>query len=297
MNTAASAPPTSSAPPGASLQEVLGRLGKTPQDHKYGHGHALVLAGGSGQGGAARLAARGALRIGAGLVTVGCPPAAIAEHAAQLNAIMLTPIDSGDELTAQLDDPRINALCLGPAMGQGPRTDALVQAALTARRATVLDADALSFYHDQPEALFARTHDRCVLTPHAGEFARLFPDHATTLTREQLHAGGAEKLAVTVRAAQRAGCVVVLKGAATTIADPAGRTARHDRPAPWLATAGTGDVLAGIVTGLMARGLDAFDAARAAVWLHAEAARRFGPGLIAEDIPEALPRVLKALGH
>lgn len=266
--------------------------------HKYDHGHALVLSGGQGRSGAARLAARAALRIGAGLVSVAAPPEAMAECAAQLTAIMLRPLADTTAFAAILEDRRLNAICLGPGLGLGPAHD-LVPVALAARRATVLDADALGAFAHQPEALFAALHADVVLTPHDGEFARLFPDLAARLAAPA-KAGPAYSRVDAVRAAAaRAGCVVLLKGRDTVIADPAGvcivHAATGARSVPYLATAGAGDVLAGFITGLMARGMPARGAAAAAAWLHVEVARRFGPGLIAEDLPEGLPEVLRAL--
>jgi hydroxyethylthiazole kinase-like uncharacterized protein yjeF len=276
----------------------LGRL----QGHKYSHGHALILSGGPGRTGAARLAARGALRVGAGLVTLGVPPAAQSESAAQVTAVMLARVEGEDDLAALLRDARISALCLGPGLGVDRR--GLVAAALDARvgetpRPTVLDADALTILAGEPE-LFARLHARCVLTPHAGEFARLFPDITGSRTGEGRDVPVLSKVDATREAARRAGCVVVFKGADTVIAGPDGRcvihAAHYERAAPWLATAGSGDVLAGFITGLLARGFQSLRAAEAATWLHVECARSFGPGLIAEDLPEELPKVFRALG-
>ncbi|CAM5486709.1 NAD(P)H-hydrate dehydratase [Frigidibacter albus] len=268
--------------------------------HKYRHGHALILSGGVGRGGAARLAARGALRIGAGLVTVACPASALIENAARLDAIMLRPLRGETEaeaLEALLEDSRINALCLGPGLGV-ERARELVPVALRARRATLLDADALTALAGDPE-LFALLHASCVLTPHAGEFARLFPDIAERLAAPATTGPAYSKVDATREAAARAGCTVLLKGPDTVIAAPSGRAAIsaavYDRAAPWLATAGAGDVLAGFITGLLARGLEPFSAASAAAWLHVEAARSFGPGLIAEDLPEQLTAVLRSL--
>ncbi|MBT8414303.1 MAG: NAD(P)H-hydrate dehydratase [Boseongicola sp.] len=268
-------------------------LAKSPEAHKYGHGHALVLTGGPGKTGAARLAARGALRMGAGLVTLGCPHPALFEVAAQTTAIMCRPLDGAPGLTEALDDARLNALCLGPGLGLGPDTQALVFAALNAGRATVLDADALTRFQNKPEILFAALHRGCLLTPHHGEFARLFPDFAETLSSVGPEAS--------VRAAAaRAGCTVLLKGAETHISDETGQSfvvrTTGENAAPWLATAGSGDVLAGFATGLMARGMPPLKAAGTAAWLHSAAARRFGPGLIAEDLPETLPKVFADLG-
>lgn len=267
--------------------------------HKYDHGHALVLSGPMGRSGAARLAARGALRVGAGLVTVAAPGSAMMECAAQLTAIMLRRCDGAEHLAAILVDKRLNALCLGPGLGVGQGTRELVLAALATGRATVLDADALTSFADDPEALFKRLHCDVVLTPHGGEFARLFPDLANRLTARPMSGPAYSKVEAAQDAAARAGCTVLFKGADTVIADPLGRCvindAFYDRAAPWLATAGSGDVLAGIMTGLLARGFGAFEAAEAAAWLHTEAARHIGPGLIAEDLPEALPTIFRRL--
>lgn len=267
--------------------------------HKFDHGHALVMSGPPGQGGAARLAARGALRIGAGLVTVGCPLRAVTEHAVQLTAIMVKGLDGTHGLGEILEDKRITGLCLGPGLGLGPATADLVRIALEAKRGTVLDADALSRFQRKPELLFDMLHDNCVLTPHGGEFARLFPDLAERLDAQE-NTGTYSKVDAAREAAKRAGCVVLFKGADTVIAAPDGRcsinAAVGDREVPWLATAGAGDVLAGMITGLLARGFDAMSAAETGAWLHVEAARSFGPGLIAEDLPEELPKVFRALG-
>lgn len=304
---------------------VLRWLGKSrPSEHKYAHGHALILSGPSGRGGAARLAARGALRIGAGVVTVGCPPDAIPENAARLDAIMLRPVEDGPALAEVLADKRVNALCLGPGLG----LDALGREVLAVAlgipvlgltrdpdptgaqggpggpgsgpgRGLVLDADALTILSQSPD-LFAALHGACVLTPHAGEFARLFPDIAAKLSKPATTGPAYSKVDATREAAKRAGCVVLYKGPDTVIADPSGRSAinsaHYDRAAPWLATAGSGDVLAGFITGLLARGYSPFDAACTGAWLHVECALSFGPGLIAEDLPEELPKVFRTLG-
>ncbi|TFL18683.1 NAD(P)H-hydrate dehydratase [Jannaschia formosa] len=266
--------------------------------HKFDHGHALVLAGGVGRGGAGRMAARAALRIGAGLVTVAPPPAALIENASRMDAIMLRAVRDGEALAALLEDARLNALCLGPGLGTGAREAGLVAVALAAKRATVLDGDALTLIAGDA-GLAGALHDRCVLTPHMGEFARLAPDLADRL-KAPAEAGPAySKLDAARDLAARLGGTVLLKGPDTVIAGTSGRaaihTAAYGREAPWLATAGAGDVLAGIVTGLLARGFDLSKACEAAVWLHVEAARAFGPGLIAEDLPEMLPRVLRDL--
>ncbi|MEC7961833.1 MAG: NAD(P)H-hydrate dehydratase [Pseudomonadota bacterium] len=273
-------------------------LNKGASSHKFSHGHALVLTGGSGKTGAARLAARGALRIGAGLVTLGVPPSAQMEVAAQITALMLTRVPDAAGLAEVLEDGRINALCLGPGLGLARARD-LVPVALAAARPTVLDADALSAYAEDPEALFAMLHERCVLTPHGGEFARLFPDINAKLQAPATKGPAYSKVDATRAAAKRAGCTVLFKGADTVIADPSGQCSVHaasyERSAPWLATAGAGDVLAGFITGLLARGFAPHQAAATAAYLHVDCARSFGPGLIAEDLPEQLPRVLNDL--
>ncbi len=284
------------------LSLPLGKGAAGPGAHKYGHGHALVLSGGAGRSGAARMAARGALRIGAGLVTLGVPGAAQLEVAMQVTAVMLRRVEDAESLRALLGDARLNALCLGPGLGL-ERARLLLPAALgpdVAPRPTLLDADALTAFEDAPDRLFERLHEACVLTPHGGEFSRLFPDMADRLSAVAATGPAFSRVDAAREAAARAGCVMVLKGADTVIAAPDGRCVLHaasyTRAAPWLATAGAGDVLAGMLTGLMARGVAPFDAARAAVWLHVEAARCFGSGLIAEDLPEALPGVLRDLG-
>ena len=270
----------------------------TSGTHKYSHGHALILSGGVGKGGAARLAARGALRVGAGAVTLGCPPAALIENAAQLNVVMLRKIKDVAALTEALEDTRINVLCLGPGMGVSDESRNLVEAGLKSGRAIVLDADALTLIgRDAP--LFALLHEKCILTPHAGEFARLFPDLAEKLAALATTGPAYSKVDATREAAKRAGCVVLFKGPDTVIANPSGRcsinASVYKRSAPWLATAGSGDVLAGIITGLLARGFAPMQAAETGAWLHTECALSFGPGLIAEDLPEELPKVFRTL--
>jgi ADP-dependent NAD(P)H-hydrate dehydratase / NAD(P)H-hydrate epimerase len=269
--------------------------------HKFAYGHALILSGGIASGGAARLAARGALRVGAGVVTLGCPPAAMMANAAQLNAVMLRPVRDAAALEAVLADRRINALCLGPGMGIGGREAEVLRIALQRRGEsipTVLDADALTMLASDAE-LFGLLHGGCILTPHAGEFARLFPDIAARLVEPTAQGPAYSKVDATRDAAKRAGCVVLFKGPDTVIAAPDGRcsinAALYERAAPWLATAGSGDVLAGFVTGLLAQGVAPMEAAETGAWLHVECARSFGPGLIAEDLPEELPKVFRSL--
>ena len=266
--------------------------------HKFDHGHALVLAGGVGRGGAGRLAARAALRIGAGLVTLAPPPAALIENACRLDAIMLRAVRDAEALAELLEDDRINALCLGPGLGTGVREASLVRAAISSGRLAVLDGDALTLLAAD-DTLRGALHKDCVLTPHMGEFARLAPDLAERLTAPAGRAAVYSKLDAARDLAARLGVTVLLKGADTVIARPDGRAAIHaaayGREAPWLATAGAGDVLAGLIAGLLARGFEPMQACEAAAWLHVEAARTFGPGLIAEDLPETIPAVLRAL--
>ncbi len=259
--------------------------------HKYDRGHAVVASGPSWSTGAARLAARGALRAGAGLVTIASPREALAVNAATNLAIMVRPVDNADELTLFLADRRFNAFAIGPGLGVGEKTCELVLAALAGERAAVLDADAITSFSDQPARLaeaLRRRKQATILTPHEGEFSRYFG----ALDRQTQVGSKLERARV---AARLTGAIVLLKGADTVVAAHDGRAAIAANAPAYLATAGSGDVLTGIATGLLAQGMPAFEAAAAAVWLHGEAARVFGPGLISEDLPEALPHVYRAL--
>ncbi|ADZ70486.1 NAD(P)H-hydrate dehydratase [Polymorphum gilvum] len=258
-----------------------------PEGHKYDRGHAVVVSGPLATTGAARLAASAALRAGAGLVTVACDPSALIVHAAHLTAVMVRPVRGVDGLGEMLADRRLNAVLFGPGAGVGEGARSVVKRLLDAERAVVLDADALTSFGDAREhflALSRAARGPLVLTPHDGEFQRLFPAFA-----------GLDRLSAARAAARECGAVVVLKGADTVIADPQGRAAINDNASPWLATAGTGDVLAGIVTGLLAQGLPAFEAAAMAVWMHGEAGRVAGAGLISEDLLPALKLVVAGL--
>lgn len=257
--------------------------------HKYERGHTLVLSGGATRTGAARLAARAALRIGSGLVTVASPPEAIGVNAAQLTAIMLRGCDGPEGLRQILQDQRFNALVLGPALGVHAGTRAMVAVAAQARRHLVLDADALTAFEGLASELQgAFRHAPTVVTPHDGEFKRLFKGHVDVLDLPS-------KIERARRAALYLGAIVILKGPDTVIAAPDGRAAINENGTPYLGTAGAGDTLCGIVAGLMAQGMPAFEASCAGVWIHAEAGARFGPGLIAEDLAELLPGVLRDL--
>lgn len=303
----------------------------TPRDqaHKYTRGHAIVVSGPPEMTGAARLGARGALRAGAGLVTVATSRAAFPINAAHLTAIMLTPFEVPGGLVKVLADERRNTVLIGPGASVSAATREMVGIALKSGASVVLDADALTSFAPTgadaanaggdgdgplgflpraseaipatPEALFALIHaahaaeaprrvltaapqqSHVVLTPHEGEFKRLFGAFAGS------------KLERARAAAKASGAIIILKGPDTVIASPDGRAAINDNAPPWLATAGSGDVLAGFVTGLLAQGMPAFEAACAAVWMHGACAAAFGPGLIAEDIPEQLPRVLREI--
>jgi len=260
--------------------------------HKYDRGHAVVVSGGIASTGAARLAARGALRAGAGLVTIASPREALAVNAAGSLAVMVRAADGAHELTEFLSARRLNTVVMGPGLGVGQATRDLVLAVLEGAAAVVLDADALTSFVAVPEILFraiaARSGQATVLTPHGGEFARLF----TSLGQESKPL---QKLEVTRRAAEMAGAIVVHKGPDTVIVEPGKRTAIGANAPPFLATAGSGDVLAGMIGGLLAQSMPAFEGAAAGVWLHAEAGHEAGPGLISEDLPEMLPRVLRRL--
>lgn len=267
------------------------------EGHKYTRGHAVVLSGGPAATGAARMAARAALRCGAGLVSVATPPSALLVNAAHLTAIMLKPVADASALATLLADRRLNAMALGPGAGVGPQTAEMVQAALGSTAAVLLDADALTSFAAAPDDLFRAIAARgpearpVVMTPHEGEFARVFPDILAVDTAGR----SVSKVARARAAAARSGAVIILKGPDTVIAAPDGMAAVNTNAPAWLATAGSGDVLAGIVTGLLAQGLAGFPAAAMGVWMHGAAGTAAGPGLIAEDLPEALRGVVAEL--
>ena len=261
-----------------------------PDGHKYTRGHTVVVSGPATRTGAARLAARAALRVGSGLVTLASPLESLSANAAHITAIMLAPMNGTSGLGAILGDTRRNVVVLGPALGVGKPTADLVEVALLSSAAVVIDADGLTSFAGRAKSLFALVKARAgpvVLTPHEGEFARMFPHLAANDS----------KIERARMAAAESGAVVVLKGPDTVVASPDGHAAVADNAPPQLGTAGSGDVLAGMVGGLLAQGMAAFGAASAAVWLHGEAGTTKGRGLIAEDLPEALPAVFAALAE
>ena len=251
------------------------------ETHKYARGHALV-AGGAVMTGAARLAARAAARLGAGLVTIAAPEAAFAIYAAALTGVIVHPVADLEAFQGFLADQRRNAALIGPGAGVGGETRARTMAILGAGKRAVLDADALTSFSEDPDTLFSAIRSPCVMTPHTGEFSRLFDTAGDKPERAR-------------RAARQSGAVVLLKGADTVIAAPDGRVAINANAPPQLATAGSGDALAGIVLGLLAQGMEPFAAAAVAAWIHGAAACRFGAGLVAEDLIDAVVPVLQDL--
>jgi ADP-dependent NAD(P)H-hydrate dehydratase / NAD(P)H-hydrate epimerase len=258
---------------------------KLPQWHaninKYGRGHALLY-GGYPMTGASRMAARAAARSGAGLTTIAVPEHAFAIYAAALTSIMAQPLAQNEDFARLLADLRYTAFSIGPGAGVSDATRLRALQMLKTGKPVVIDADAISVFASRPEELFQAIGGACVITPHEGEFKRIF-------------AVSGDKLARARQAARRSGAVVVLKGADTVIAAPDGRAIINSNAPSALATAGSGDVLGGIILGLLAQNVDAFPAAAAAVWLHGAAASSFGAGLIAEDLPDLLPAVLRQL--
>jgi hydroxyethylthiazole kinase-like uncharacterized protein yjeF len=250
--------------------------------HKYDRGHAVVLSGPMLATGAARLAATAALRAGAGLVTLASPPDALLVNAAHLTTVMLARVDGPEAFADHLSDRRRNAVCLGPGLPPDEETAAMAEAALAAGAAVVLDAGAVVAFAGAVGRLAAAIRGPAVLTPHEGEFARVFGGEGDKLTRAR-------------RAAAETGAVVLLKGADTVVAAPDGRAAINANAPAWLATAGSGDVLAGIVTAFLAQGAPPFEAAAAAVFLHGDAGRHAGPALIADDLLAALKPARAAL--
>lgn len=254
--------------------------------HKYDRGHAVVAGGPAEKSGAARLAARAALRMGAGLVTVVTSPEVVPLYAAAQMSVMTAAAATPDRFDAFIADPRRNAVLLGPGQGVDRITRDWVVRTLARGKAAVLDADALTVFADDPERLFSKIEGPCVLTPHEGEFARLFARHVD---------GERDKVSRARAAAALSGAVVLLKGPDTVIAAPDGTAVINTNAPATLASAGSGDVLAGMITGLLAQGMTPFNAAAAAAWLHGVAANEVGLGLISEDLVEAVPSALRRL--
>lgn len=255
-----------------------------PGDHKYARGHLTIL-GGATATGAARLAATAARRAGAGLATIASPSAATGIYRMAEPGNLIVEADDGPSFARLLADRRRNGFLIGPGSGVTDRTRGAVLAVLAAGRAVVLDADAVTAFADDRAALFSAIRGPVLFTPHEGEFRRLFPELGAT----------AGKVARVRAAARLSGATVLLKGPDTVIAAPDGRAVINVHAPASLATAGSGDVLAGISAGLMTRGLSPLAAAAAAAWLHGECAYRFGkPGLIAEDLAGHLPQALAA---
>ena len=252
--------------------------------HKHSRGRLIVVSGGAWSTGAARLSARAGLRVGAGLVTLISPPEALMANASHLEAIMLRPFET--DVDIETSGSEAECAIIGPGAGVSDVTLSNVLALARTGAALVIDADALSVFRDDPAELFSILDRDDVLTPHPGEFERVFPG---------VLRGAAERVAAARTAAARAQAIVVLKGADTVIAASDGRAAVNLNGTPWLATAGSGDVLAGLIGGLIAQGMESFEAACAGVWLHAACAESFGPGLISEDLPGLLPMVLNRL--
>jgi NAD(P)H-hydrate epimerase len=230
------------------------------------------------------MAARAAARIGAGLTTVAVPEAAFSVYAATLTSIMVQPLIRDGDLAALLCDRRYTACLIGPGIGVSDGTRDTVLQILGTARPVLLDADAISVFASRTAELARAIRGPCVMTPHEGEFARVFDSRGDKLSRARA-------------AAQQSGAVMVLKGPDTVIAAPDGRAIVNTNAPPSLATAGSGDVLGGLILGLLAQGMDAFAAAAAGVWIHGAAAATFGPGLLAEDLPDLVPAVLRELGH
>lgn len=262
------------------------------EGHKYKRGHAVVVSGPAHATGAARLAAKAALRAGAGLVTVAAPSPAVQVLSASLEAVMVRSAQGAAGLQKMLSDERLNAILIGPGNGVGKNTRGAVEAAANAKRALILDADALSSFTRESgklSKLLKNNSNTALLTPHDGEFAKLFAsDSAQVLGHES-------KIEKVRAAARRVGATVLLKGADTVVASPDGRATISNNAPPWLATAGAGDVLAGIALGLIAQGMPVFEAGSAATWLHGEAAKEAGFGMTAEDLTPALKQVLERL--
>jgi ADP-dependent NAD(P)H-hydrate dehydratase / NAD(P)H-hydrate epimerase len=263
-----------------SADAIIGRpILRSPDGaaHKYDRGHAIIISGPALATGASRLSAQAALAVGAGLVSLVGDEAALCEHACHVTGIMLKKRDA----SLSVIDDRVRAVAIGPAASVGAGTREAVLQVLARQIPAVLDADALSSFSANRDALFAALHFQAVLTPHAGEYASLWPEIPL-----------ADRMEAAALAAKASGAIVLLKGAQTVIAAPDGRQAINRHSAPWLATAGSGDVLTGMICGIMAQGVEAFAAASIAAWLHGDMGVRHGPGLIADNMCQLLPFIL-----
>jgi len=254
-----------------------------PDGNKYTRGHALIY-GGYPITGAARIAARACARIGSGLTTIAVPEIAFPIYATSLTSIMVRPVAASYDFKYLLEDNRLSAFLIGPGAGKEEHIRTYALAMLATGKPTVLDADAINIFANEPLALRSAISGPCVITPHEGEFARLFDNSS-------------DRLISACKAAKQSGAIIVLKGNKTVIADPDGRVIINKNAPPTLATAGSGDVLSGIILGLLAQGMEPFLAAAASVWLHGAAATQFGPCLIAEDLPDMLPDVFRSIYH
>jgi NAD(P)H-hydrate epimerase len=249
--------------------------------HKYSRGHVLII-GGYPMAGASRLAARAAMRVGSGMVTITAPPDGVGVYASAMEFALIHPFLETDFISEIVGQRKISAILIGPGLGVSNLTRGRVLEVLQCGVPVVLDADALTSFSNDPEELFGSIIGPCIITPHEGEFVRLFDLDGPKSERAQ-------------QAAHNSHSTVVLKGSSTIIASTEGSPIVNANAPASLSTAGTGDVLAGMIVGLIAQGMTPFDAAAAATWIHAEAARRFGIGLIAQDLPDLIPAVMRDL--
>lgn len=257
------------------------------EGNKYDRGHSVIMGGGIASTGAAKLAAHAALRSGAGLVSVACDMQSLPIYGASFQAVMTKLTANAEEFSTLINNERVTSVLVGCGCGVSEKTKAFALSALSLKKPTLLDADALTVFKKNPKELFSAINSPCILTPHEGEFSRIFSDLSDD----------SDRVAKTQKAAKLSGAMVILKGFNTIIAAPDGRVAVNNNSTPYLATAGSGDVLAGICAGLLAQSMPAFEAACASVWLHSEAARNFGAGLISEDIAELLPKYLQKFAN
>jgi ADP-dependent NAD(P)H-hydrate dehydratase / NAD(P)H-hydrate epimerase len=274
----------------AFWQDKLPKL--TRDSHKYTRGHCLVVSGPEFQTGASRLSATAALNNGAGAVTIVGDKHALRIHAAHVTAIMMREAESPERFAAVLAKGRFDAAIIGPASGIGSQTLNRIQMALDAKLPLVLDADALTSMIGRVEHIRNSSDilPLCVMTPHAGEFAKLFmPLLARDANFQALPSKRQQSKVEQARSAARiAKAVIVFKGADTVIAAHGGRAVINRNAGPELATAGSGDVLSGLIGAHLAGGMPAFEAAAAAVWLHGFLGQQIGVGLTADRLVDAV---------